>query len=257
MLYILDCIHVIIISIIYKKLYPIFRKGIFAMKAIFFSLTFSLLFFNIFIIKTATQASQPPFPPITLVVNNNSEVRTFANAATQTLQQSYDYYQTLQKLTDASKVHLWNYKYPIALALLGAGYSYLVYQIHHIHTAIFQNPHAWCNWKAVVSLQQLSYAQPQDLIEQLLLDIQKKYILSSITLQPNHQLPTMQQFLTDIAHELALLTWYQTTQKITTACWASKLFNFSYTETAVQEKIDRLDYILNIFIAWQTKELCK
>lgn len=162
----------------------------------------------------------------------------------------------LQKTVPGYMNSIRQHKYKIYAATIGASYLYLQYQLHIVHT-LLEDPTSWCNWKEIVSLQHLACAPHQDLIPELLADIQKKYlVLSKQNTQINKTAP-FNQFINNVSLELTLLQQYATIQEWATFCCISKLFSFSYKKSMIQEKINRLHIMLDIFVTWQIKEFLK
>lgn len=151
---------------------------------------------------------------------------------------------------------VWQNKYKIGLTTVGVAYAYLCYDLYAARE-ILQSHSSWCNWKEVVSTQQLVCASHQELITQLLADIHKKYLLAAKTVSSSMKASPFDQFINDIVKELCALERYITIKKLTKSLYLEKLFYFSYKKSVVQEKIDRLYFMLDVFVAWQTKDLLK
>lgn len=178
-------------------------------------------------------------------------------------QKSYNYMQAITTVYDDAKkaipgygAQVWQHRYKISAGIVCASWVYVQYKLHKI-SAILENPASWCNWKPMVSMQQLVCASHEELIPQLLMDIQKKYLLALKTVTSGSQLSSFDQCIIDISKELALLQWYLTVQKGTQMVYFSSLFYFSHKKSFIQEKINRLHVIVDIFISWQTKEFLK
>ncbi len=224
---------------------------------------FSILFL-LPTIPMAPNDNSSKTPPI--IFNNymtGSTATATAQNQTTTSQESKTSVQLLTPWYDSAQKTAMNcydqmlqHKYKILMAGACAYYVHLNYQLHAVSTMICDET-SWCNWKATASMQQLIYAPHDELIPQLLADIQKKYLLSKkISLSHNHE-SAIDQFIKEVSHELALLQNYVTIQKWTKTLHVSKLFYFSYKKSMIQEKINRLHIMLDIFISWQTKELLK
>ena len=147
-------------------------------------------------------------------------------------------------------------KYKIMAGFVGINYVYLQYQLYKIDT-LLQNNMSWCNWKSTVPMQQLVCSNHDELIPSLLCDIQKKYLLSSKIVSKIHKFSQFDSFIKDLLYEQNILLRYLTIQKYTKFFCVSKLFCLSYKKSYIQEKINRLNLLLDVFIDWQTKELVK
>ncbi|MBI2353294.1 hypothetical protein HYV11_03585 [Candidatus Dependentiae bacterium] len=149
-----------------------------------------------------------------------------------------------------------NHKYATAFSLISTLYLYVNYRCYTIEK-LLQSPSSWCNWKEIVSTQQLVATQQQELIYQLLNDIQKKYFLTYKTTICSLQNSSFDQFIKDIMNELTSLQQYITIKEYASALYLKKIFRFSYKKSIIQEKINRLQFIMDLFLTWQTKELLK
>lgn len=151
---------------------------------------------------------------------------------------------------------LLEHKYKITIGMLFASFAHIQYKIYRIHR-ILQTPASWSNWKATASAQQLSSVHYDELIPELISDIQKKYILRTRTASNNIALSPFDQFIREVSQELELLEWYITIQKLAKITHTSRFFYFDHKKSFIQEKINRIHVMIDIFISWQTKGLLK
>lgn len=151
---------------------------------------------------------------------------------------------------------LLKHKYKLITGFLFLTFAHTQYKIHRIYKML-EMPTSWCNWKATASVQQLASAPHNELAPELFNAIQKKYLLKSKTTSNPIFLSPFDQFIKDVSQELELLEWYLHIKKFTKITYASKFFYFNHKKSFVQEKINRIHIILDIFITWQTNELFK
>lgn len=210
--------------------------------------------------------NNPAQQPINLTVNVcNHTTGSSATASTDTgvnfeqknnLMSALSAYDDFKKNIPTFYNYLLQHKYKITVGLFFASFTHTQYKIHRIHKML-QAPTSWCNWKAITSTQQLASAPHDDLIPELINDIQKKYLLKSKMTSIHICMSPFDQFIKDVSRELELLEWYLTVQKITKTIHASPFFYFNHKKSFVQEKINRIHMMLDIFINWQTKEFLK
>lgn len=163
------------------------------------------------------------------------------------------YYDTCKQSALEHYQNMLKHKYKIIAALSLTLYAQTQYRLYKIHT-LLDSPRSWCNWKSITPTEQLVCISHEELIPLLLCDMQKKYLL----LPPKNRIESyIDHFIKEVSNELALLQGYITMQKYANMLYLSKLFYFSHKKSFVQEKINRLHIILDIFISWQTKELLK
>lgn len=152
---------------------------------------------------------------------------------------------------------LYEKRYHLGAGCMATGYCYLSYQCYKAKNLI-KHRSSWCNWKQTIDIQHLVSTPYQEVIPQLLTDIQKKYLLH--TCHDTHtKLKTapFEQFIKDIYTELALLKKYQLILSWSNKLHLSFLFSLCYNYDIIQEKINRLHLLLDIFITWQTQDLLK
>ena len=190
----------------------------------------------------------------TATAQNQTTASQESNTSVQ--QQLAPWYDGAKKTAMNSYEQMILHKYKIFTACACTYYVWLNYQLHAVSTMI-NDETSWSNWKATASMQQLVCAPHADLIPQLIADIQKKYLLSKKACLSCNHASAFDQFIKEVSQELALLQNYATIQKWTKIAYLSKFFYFPYKRSMIQEKINRLHIMLDIFISWQTKELLK
>lgn len=185
-----------------------------------------------------------------------SEQQTNSTAHAQStnyVENMYFYYVALKKTALDYYNNILNHKYKIIAGLACAAYAQTQYKLYKAHI-VLENQKSWCNWKSITPTEQLVCIHHEELISLLLCDMQKKYLLLH---SKNHTVSSVDQFIKEISCELALLQSYIAIKKQAKLLYLSKIFYFSHKKSIVQEKINRLHIILDIFINWQTKELLK
>lgn len=189
----------------------------------------------------------------TINVHLNSQSISSATATSpipSTLQPFYDQIQNINKSSQSCFKILLDHKYKNMLCLLGIIYGYLHYQLSAADKLIKQQS-SWCNWKQTVQLQHLVSTPYQEVMPQLLQDIQKKYFLAHKQLSSD----AFDTFIQDTSHEIAILQQHIKIQSYIKSCYCSQLFYFALDPDMIQEKITRLQWLLDLFATWKTKEL--
>lgn len=138
------------------------------------------------------------------------------------------------------------------VGILGACYGYLYYKLHEINN-ILNKSTSWCNWKQTVVLQHLTAAKYDDLIQELFIDMQKKYLFSS---DNKAQVLTHEQFIQELAQEKKALQNYQYILSWAQSLYVSKILPLQFTQDIITEKLARLDVVIDLFSIWQSKQLC-
>ena len=143
------------------------------------------------------------------------------------------------------QTQLYENKWTIIAATLATTYSWMLYHIKQTEKMI-SNCDSWCNWKAVVPTTHLILSLPQDLRQQLKIDLHKKYALLSNDVSASNL--TM-MFINEIKEEISQLNQYLQIHKLATQIWCSRLFWFQYDCNFIEEKKNRLLFVLDLFMA--------
>lgn len=221
---------------------------------------FMLLLITSFIVQASSekQHQQPTIINITL---EGSQAHAQAHNQTITDQKSLiqpiiPAYENILKNLPSLYNQTLQHKYKIVATIIAASYIHIQHTLHATHSFL-QDPASWSNWKATASLPQLANTPQDELTSQLLSHVQKKYLLLSKTTAINSTMSPFDLFIKDIFYELESLQKYLTIQKYAKKLYLSKLFYFAYKKSFIQEKIDRIHFMIDVFINWQTKELLK
>lgn len=198
--------------------------------------------------------------PATVIFNNNNTVSSnslaeSASIATQTLQATFT---QLSSVLVEYKDRYSGFFYSIGFSLfehrsffaaLGVVslYAYAVYYALKAHSYL-SNDHLWSRWKEEIAMQELLIEQRAIIANDLVLDLQRRYTFAE---NPTDFLTPFVYFMQDIEDELAMLQHYQ---KIEKALQKIRIRSFiPYYQTVfvtIQEKIERLLYVKNIFLTW-------
>jgi len=144
-----------------------------------------------------------------------------------------------------------------------SSYGLAAYKLHLVHQLI-ESHDAWCNWKEVVALSHLVASPYQDTIKQLHIDIAKKYFSLSLKEQslnkqtlnkqtltgPNESAHVL--FLKEIQEEINLLKNYLWWNSAIKTLHCSGCF-YIVDVCVIQEKLSRLNFMVDIFIRWQVE----
>ena len=129
-------------------------------------------------------------------------------------------------------------------------YGYLYYISYTAHV-LLDNKGSWCNWKEAISLPRLMGTSYHEIMPELILAIQKKYLFADT--KSSHGV--MNCFISDLKKEISSLEKQATIQKFTESCYLSQLLPCKDKLSIIQEKITRLHWLLDLFATWQTKEI--
>lgn len=136
-------------------------------------------------------------------------------------------------------------KWPRYLA--GSTYGSLFFILVKSNHAM-NSPHAWGQWKKHMSLQELQ-RQPQSVLAQdLINDIQNRYINRA---NPTDSITPLTQFIAQLEQEQTIIYRYLTITSWLEWLWLKKIFPFNVhkIEQAKQAQ-SRLDFINHVFISW-------
>ncbi len=131
--------------------------------------------------------------------------------------------------------------YPLIIA--GATSYTLCIITYYRMKKLLKNPSAWCNWKPHAMLKDSKKIFIQELLEA----IEKKNFEKET---PTHYIPPMMEFLKDIESEYTILNHYMFTAKWAHRIYFDKILPGHDMQLIVQEKLNRLDYIKDIFFEW-------
>ena len=145
------------------------------------------------------------------------------------------------------KTHLTSIIYPIIVigALSYTGCLIIIYRTKKL----LNNPHAWCNWKPYMILED----SKKMLIQDLLQTIESKH---SNNKKPTDYISPMVQFLQEIEEESSILRHYLIMNRWTNRIYMNTILPHSF-EQLVQEKLDRLDFIKKVFFDWAQSQRSK
>lgn len=133
---------------------------------------------------------------------------------------------------------------------LCACYCYFYYEVCQANTLLNQAT-SWCNWKQTVMLQHLTGAKYDDLIQELLIDIQKKYFFSS---DNKFQAITHDHLIQELLYEKKALYRYQSILNWSKKIYISGFLPLHFTYETIAEKLARLDLIIDLLSTWQSKQ---
>ena len=139
-------------------------------------------------------------------------------------------------------------KYKLCAMGLFSSYAFVAYKLHLVHQ-LLESCDAWCNWKEVVTLSHLVTSPYEDTVKQLQIDIAKKcFSLSLKDLNQNGNV----QFMQEVQGEINLLKNYLWWSNIIKTLYCANCF-YMCEEGLIQEKLARLNFMVDIFIKWQVE----
>jgi hypothetical protein len=140
-----------------------------------------------------------------------------------------------------------NYKWHLIGASLALSYASLCYFII-VGNSYLGNKDLWSSWHQELSLEQLLAIPQQQLSQDLLHEIQRRYTDPSSLSDLNKPLA---QFLTTIEQEEQDIRWYQSFYSWLSFAYITKIIPFSKQRFAkINERLQRLAYYKNIFQSW-------
>lgn len=136
------------------------------------------------------------------------------------------------------------YAWHTSCAVISTSYLYTFYQIYQTNK-LLNNPYSWALFKEEIPVTRLTTIKRAELFKELHLAICKKYLNSS---DCDNGQKIMLKFLADLSYEKSRLEAYLTYQTIVYNCYLSKLFpTFKKTEL-VEEAINRLNFLMDLYI---------
>jgi len=134
------------------------------------------------------------------------------------------------------------YRWLITATCIGA-YSYLYYSIRNAQSYLNQ-PDMWFNWHETLSLEKLLSINTEELEQELLLDIQRRYTNLH---EPTNFIAPLISFAHAIDQEFARLSYYKKLYKLLSVSYVYKILPISIV---FYQKTQRLTYLKNIFLTW-------
>ena len=139
--------------------------------------------------------------------------------------------------------------YRSSLLVAGGGllYLYLWYQLHQAHK-LLKNNQAWCCWKHHIDSGNLNGYSTTELMKELLIDIQNRYIDPK---NPSNSIAPISLFLPAVEKEMQQIEQYVWWATKIVASYSSCLFPVS--KKAIEEglrALQRLRFIKRLFISW-------
>lgn len=152
--------------------------------------------------------------------------------------------------TSSIQSWLWNNKWNIAAVALIYTYTKEFYRLQQINHML-QQSYVWCAWKEITPLGHLVASPSNDLLQQLQIDIHKKYYqsLDAQNAQSVHAL-----FLQDTNEEMVQLNTYLSMYEFYQTIHMHKLLPFKYSPAIIQERKARLQFVIDLFIKWYLQQ---
>jgi hypothetical protein len=140
------------------------------------------------------------------------------------------------------------HKRVLLFAGLGGTYGYSQYALRRVALQL-HDKYTWSLWRDVqYTLDELYAIQKDTVCVELIKDIQKKYMTCCLM---NDFLKPISLFLVDIAQEEDYLQWYKKWYELSGKYYCRVLCFFdSSIVSSVDERLERLLYIKNIFMDW-------
>jgi len=139
-----------------------------------------------------------------------------------------------------------NNKWPIGLGMVILGYGCFHYTIFQLHS-FFNDSQRWANWGPLIEAEDLLTLQPEHLEQELLLEIQRRYINAE---NPTDFISPLISFLNEIEHEQKLAQRY-----LTISLWLEKIhiqyyLPFRLRTSEIKLQAQRLVHIKHTFHNW-------
>lgn len=116
----------------------------------------------------------------------------------------------------------------------------------------FKNQDTWANWKRGVTLQQLLERPQKNLTQDLLTDIQKRYINPQ---NPTDEISPLVQFINETTQEKKTLSRYQLLLRPITHFKLSRFFPLSQNIAEdVERRKERLAFVIRLFSSWAAEQ---
>lgn len=147
-----------------------------------------------------------------------------------------------------SQNYLINHKKLAGSACVGAGYSYTLYKLFSAHRYLSNNER-WSAWKKELSLKALLYAPEIELADELLLEIQQRYLNPA---NPTDFLSPLVDFMRDIEEEIEIMKGYDKLYTVLNRLYFLQFFpliKFNKIQKS-GEKVQRLVHLKHIFQLW-------
>ncbi len=232
----------------------------------------SLILTVVFVTPLSAMQTQPAQPPAPVVVNNYINLDASAqstaaaaqdnnqqavqnveqNVVQKTYQKMLSYMQSInyneikqagQQGLDALLVH----KYKIiggCLAVVYAGIFYRLLKDYHY----LCNGDIWANWKQHLAFDQLCTISQKQLAQDLVRDIQGKYMN---TQNPTDHISPLAKFMQAADLEQKIIKRYIRNASWIDKCHLTSLFPTNHTKIAfTKERQERLAFVKHIFLSW-------
>ncbi len=186
----------------------------------------------------------------TLTVNNSVEQRAFIDftsivASIRSL--PFDAaMQASQRWYHESSSFIIRHKVKIGIGAIIAGYGCFHYTMFMLHS-FFNDSQRWANWGPLIEVEDLLTLQPEHLEEELLLEIQRKYINQT---NPTDFITPLITFLTEIEYEQLQAQRYLTIAKWLERLHVSYYLPFSLKTDQIRLQAQRLAHIKHTFHNW-------
>lgn len=140
-----------------------------------------------------------------------------------------------------------NNKKNMGLFCAVVGYGYIFYQLFAGHYYLV-NATRWAMWKQGVSFALLRAQPEEEISQELLLEIQQRYLNIE---NPTDFLTPLVLFLQAVEEEIKKTTYYSTVYHWLNRCYCLKLFPINYAQLRMaREKKERLMYLKYILQLW-------
>ncbi len=182
-------------------------------------------------------------------LDNGLNVYFFVNIESAKSTDKKDINEVLSETILGGKKHLaylgsWalEYKYIVPLTACAGIYGITFYKLYNLNKKIFAKD-SWSNWKSEIPFEKLLSIQAKTLANDLLNDIQKRYLNQS---HPNDFITPMVLFASEIEGNIINLELYLKILKALRFLKLTKIFPIK-DDNEAQEKLNKLIYLKNIF----------
>ncbi len=210
-------------------------------------------FLTLFFFSSACYSNDNSLPNVEIIrkekLDNGLNIYFFVNIEPGKSTDKKDIKEVISETILGGKNHLaylgnWalEYKFVVPLCTFVGIYGITFYKLYKLNKTIFTKD-SWSNWKSEIPFEKLLSIQSKNLANDLLSDIQKRYLNQS---HPNDFITPMVLFSTEIEKDIANLELYLKILKAIKFLKLVKIFPIK-DDNEAQEKLNKLIYLKNIF----------
>lgn len=217
----------------------------------------------LFMFSTTEPAKQPEIhiPPINININqsqdqaskttsqsqaHNENTNSVRNSISSTLK---SFLQSINNARGNSVSFLSEHKYKIIAGAIITIYLVILRRIQN-YLATINDPDAWCHWNNHLETSELTNLPYSKIQDQLIRDIQKKYLIDQTQLE---FFDSFARFIQEIKYEINIIKAYIRLHKKIAHCKCTKLFfiNHEHLQQA-ENNLKRTMFVYHAFADWHT-----